>query len=202
MIDIVYTYEVIDVTIEAKSMQILYKAEGRPDVLMGARLPYEGETLSDIVRMYTPIHIWEEQTRAVSTVEIGTSGIVSSSGTPNTAGTNTLEHAKLYKLMQIAAARYAYETSGVVVNGVLIQTDRITQATITSAFTSLSQGLTTAIDWKADNQWITIGLSEITAIAQAVVSHVQSAFSLEKLLNDQVVAATTIEEVGLVTWPQ
>ena len=202
--EIVYTYEIAKVDAESKTMEILYTSENRPQVLVGAKMPYEDESLEEIVKSYAPLHFWWEQGKTVKSIEVGTTGIQQSIPTSMlNLSTLSLESAKINKLTRLSVERYIYEISGITLNGIQIQTDRTTQATVSAAFISLSQGLATSIDWKTGSgQWIAIGLPEITAIAQAVVSHVQNAFSLEKTLSDQVNAATTIEEVESIIWPQ
>lgn len=71
-----YTFEVVAVDIQAKSMEILYKSEGRQDMLIGTRLPYENETLEDIVRMYEPVSYWIQQDLNVIVPEVGTKGTI------------------------------------------------------------------------------------------------------------------------------
>ena len=69
-----YTYEIILVDEQARCMQVIYTATGHPAMHIGARLPYEGETLEAIIRMYAPIRFWEERTQPVIVPEVGTSG--------------------------------------------------------------------------------------------------------------------------------
>ncbi|MEN6402942.1 MAG: DUF4376 domain-containing protein, partial [Armatimonadia bacterium] len=95
------------------------------------------------------------------------------------------------------------ETSGVVVGGAKIRTDRESQATVTGAFVTLSQGLVQSVDWKAeDGVWVQLTLAEITPIAAAVASHVQACFTAERLLAQQINAAQTIEEINAVHFPE
>jgi hypothetical protein len=46
-------------------MEVVYSSEGRPTLHISARLPFEGETLDDILFMYAPIAYWEELERPV-----------------------------------------------------------------------------------------------------------------------------------------
>jgi hypothetical protein len=114
----------------------------------------------------------------------------------------TVEVAKRRKLAEIADWRYKREVAGVFMNGARIKTDRESQAIITGAFLSLSQGLIQSVDWKAGNgQWVQLGLPEMTAIAQVVSAHVQGCFSLEKQFAELVAAADTIESVQAIVPP-
>lgn len=56
-----YTYEIADVNPDARVMEVIYRADGHQTVRIGARLPYKGENLDSIVRMYEPVAFWLEQ---------------------------------------------------------------------------------------------------------------------------------------------
>lgn len=69
-----YTYEVISTNEQARCMEIVYTATGYPTMHIGARLPYEGETLEAVIRMYAPVRYWEESTKTVVVPQVGVSG--------------------------------------------------------------------------------------------------------------------------------
>jgi hypothetical protein len=69
-----FNYEIISVNEQARCMEIVYTAEGYPVQHIGARLPYEGETVEDIIRMYAPTTLWLELKKSVVTPAVGTSG--------------------------------------------------------------------------------------------------------------------------------
>jgi hypothetical protein len=73
---ITYSYEIVAVNEAARCMEIVYTAEGHQTMHIGARLPYEGETVEQIVRMYEPVRYWEEQQLVVVLPEIGTAGTI------------------------------------------------------------------------------------------------------------------------------
>jgi Domain of unknown function (DUF4376) len=80
-----------------------------------------------------------------------------------------------------AAARYNVETSGITVSGIKIATDRDSQALITGAWAMVQQTPTATIQWKgSDGSWTTINAAQITGIAMAVSTHVQTCFSAEQ----------------------
>lgn len=74
---IAYTYEIVKVDEAARCMEIVYTADGHETMRVGARLPYEGETLEQIVGMYSPVAHWEEKQRPVVVPAIGATGSVS-----------------------------------------------------------------------------------------------------------------------------
>jgi hypothetical protein len=73
---ITYTYEIISVDQTARCMEVVYTSEGNPAMHIGARLPYEGEALEDIIAMYAPIRHWEELKTPVVVPEVGATGVI------------------------------------------------------------------------------------------------------------------------------
>lgn len=69
-----YTYTVVSVDEAARCMEIRYESEGRKPHHVGARLPYEGESLEAIVEMYAPMGFWLEEGRKVIAPSVGSSG--------------------------------------------------------------------------------------------------------------------------------
>jgi len=193
---ILYNYEIIKVDEAARVMEVVYTSEGRQTMHIGARLPYEGESLEAVIQMFSPVPYWLEQEAQTLPVAVGITGTI---GTPVEV---TLESTKQAKLAEIAAARYGYEISGVRVNQVQIRTDRESQAAINGAYVALLNGVLETVDWKgSDGKWVPLTLAEAKILAQAVAEHVQSAFSIEKQLTEQVNVATTIEDVETIKWP-
>lgn len=77
MTTISYTYEITRVDPDAKAMDILYTSPEYGTTLVGARMPWDGETVEQIAQMYSPVRNWIEQTLAVAPVSAGTSGDLS-----------------------------------------------------------------------------------------------------------------------------
>lgn len=197
MTNIPYTYEVTEA--DENGIVLLFKSPGRPDMPVGAHTPREGESLDAVASMYAPIGNWLDMDRARVVPAVGATG----SYAPPSPEPVTLESAKAQKLAELAAWRYEMEIAGINVAGSKIKTDRESQATLTGAFISLSQGLAASIDWKADGgQWVTLTLAEITPIAQAVVAHVQACFTAEKALAAEIRSMTSIEAVQSFTFPE
>jgi hypothetical protein len=84
---ITYSFEIISVNEQARCMEIVYTAEGHQTMHIGARLPYEGETLEQIVRMYEPVRYWEEQQLAVVVPQVGTTGTLEPIPVPESQST-------------------------------------------------------------------------------------------------------------------
>lgn len=71
-----YKFEVVSVDESARCMEVVYTADGKPTMRISARLPYEGESLEAIVRMYAPLRYWEEMTLRQQPVAPGTGGVI------------------------------------------------------------------------------------------------------------------------------
>lgn len=73
---ITYSYTVAAVDPAARCMEIVYESEGRQTMRIGARLPFVGEILEDVVRAYAPIRFWEEQELSVVVPQVGATGVI------------------------------------------------------------------------------------------------------------------------------
>jgi hypothetical protein len=69
-----YSYEIINVDKEAKTMEIVYTSEKYGTLHVGCRMPWKDETVEDIVLMYNPSAYWLELDREVMDVEVGVKG--------------------------------------------------------------------------------------------------------------------------------
>lgn len=74
MSDITYTYEIISVSESARCMEIVYTSPAHGTMHVGARLPYEGETLEQIVSMFSPVAEWRANSLSVVAPAVGASG--------------------------------------------------------------------------------------------------------------------------------
>lgn len=74
MTTVEYTYEITRVDPAAKAMDITYTSPVYGSLVVGARMPWEGESLEDIVRMFSPVRYWLEKSTPVAEVPAGASG--------------------------------------------------------------------------------------------------------------------------------
>ena len=111
-----------------------------------------------------------------------------------------LAGAKAAKKDEIAAARYAAEIAGVTVGGVVVRTDRESQALITGAALKAVQDGTYSCTWKAESGFVTLNAGTIIAVADAVRTHVQGCFDAEAAKCALIDAAQTVEDVEAVEW--
>lgn len=92
----------------------------------------------------------------------------------------TAAQARAEKLAALAALRYQKEMAGIVVGGVMVRTDRESQAQLNGAYVSLKEGLIPDTPWKAANGWVPLAFADIAPVAQAVAAHVRACFANEK----------------------
>ena len=111
-----------------------------------------------------------------------------------------LEKAKSEKKQEIAAARYAAEIAGVTVGGVVVKTDRESQALITGAALKATQDGTYSCTWKAESGFVTLNAATVLAVADAVRTHVQTCFDAEAAKCILIDAAQTVDDVEAVEW--
>lgn len=87
--NIEYTYRITNVDKQAKSMEIMYESSKYGVLHVGARMPWEDETLEDVVRMYNPVNYWLEKEKEVLDVEVGAYGVQSISLEPSVQPDNS-----------------------------------------------------------------------------------------------------------------
>lgn len=73
---ITYTYEIIAVDEAARCMEVVYSAEGHQTMHIGARLPFEGESLEAVIKAFAPVPLWVEMATPVVAPQVGVSGVV------------------------------------------------------------------------------------------------------------------------------
>ena len=109
--------------------------------------------------------------------------------------------AKEAKKAEIAQARYNAEIAGVTINGVLIKTDRETQAVLTAACLQAYIDSGYSLNWKTrDGTFVSLPAEQIMAFGTAVRAHVQWCFDHEAELLPLIEAATTEAELDAVKW--
>ena len=77
-----YAYQIVSVDEAARCMEVIYTSEGHQTMRIGARLPFEGESLESVVRMFEPVALWQELSASVVVPEVGASGVVISAAPP------------------------------------------------------------------------------------------------------------------------
>jgi hypothetical protein len=111
------------------------------------------------------------------------------------------DEAKDLKRQELATARHEAVNGGTTFNGIPIRTDNQTRNELSTARQFAKDDPNLTIQWKLGNgSFITLDSPTIIAMADAVLAHQQAQFTKEKLLNDQIDAVTTAEELKAVEW--
>ena len=112
-----------------------------------------------------------------------------------------LEIAKRESLEKLAMKRWQVETGGFLWNGLLVDTDRESQAKLHAAFQLATNGLwPPGAGWKFKNESRELTPNELTDLAISVGLFVQGCYTIERELADKVEAATTIAGIKW-RWP-
>lgn len=94
-----YSYNIISVDHAARCMEVVYSSDGRQTMHIGARLPYENETLESVIAMYAPIAYWIEQEQQVQAPVVLTTGELEYAPSVDT---EVLAHTKRNSLLLIS----------------------------------------------------------------------------------------------------
>lgn len=114
--------------------------------------------------------------------------------------------ARLAKLAELGAIRFAKEEGGTVFNGAPLATDRVTQTKLTAAYVKATANPDYVIaDWKfAPGVFGTLNAATIIAAANAVEAHIQACFTRESELTAAILAANPeqLDAINLnLGWP-
>jgi hypothetical protein len=90
--DIQFSYEILSVDNDARCMEVLYTSEGRKPVHVGVRIPYEGESLDEVILSFCPREYWESLERTIQPVNAGVKGTLNLVNTPPPASTEPNNH--------------------------------------------------------------------------------------------------------------
>lgn len=106
---------------------------------------------------------------------------------------------------QIAEKRWEVETGGMVLMGIPLNTDPISQTKYIGAHLSASQNPNYTVKWKTANGFMNLDANTIILIADSVRTFVQNCFNHESDLVTAVDSANTISELSTVDidndWP-
>lgn len=71
-----YTYKITATNPDIGAMEVEFSAAGLPTVLVGARMPYQGEDLDALVRSFAPLGHWETVGKTIADVQVGHEALV------------------------------------------------------------------------------------------------------------------------------
>ena len=118
----------------------------------------------------------------------------------------TLEGAKAKRWGEIKQQRDAIEGSGFTWDGSVFDSDLTSQSRIQGAVQlavlAAGAGQPFSIEWTlADNSVRTLNGTDMINVGFALAAHVESVFTIGRALREDILAATTVPEVGAVQWP-
>ena len=79
MTDITYTYEIISVDESARCMEVVYRSDTYGVMHVGARLPFEGEALEQVISMFSPVAEWRLRDLTIVPPSQGATGSITAS---------------------------------------------------------------------------------------------------------------------------
>jgi len=187
-----YTYEVVSVDEAAKCMEIVYTAQGRETLRIGARLPYVGESFDAVVAMYAPLAYWMDSERQVVAVSVGSKGVVR----PDSAAPATLEEARTAKCRYVAQRMDALTRAPITVGAYSVSANLNSLASALLAYTALKEGLVPSADFRtANGSTLPLGLDTAKELLGVLTSRVQQLLAEEQTLLAAVTAANSIAEL-------
>lgn len=104
------------------------------------------------------------------------------------------------KLWQLADARWREEISGVMYNGHEFHSDRESQNRIFQACIASLSDPDFTVTWKTKDGWLEMNASDFITLHSEFQTFLQGLYQKEKALQEQVEAATTIEELNEIEW--
>jgi hypothetical protein len=70
--NIIYTYKILKIDEENKTMEVQYDHEEFGSIHTFTRIPYEDETLEMVISMYSPVAFWLEKTKKRQNIQADT----------------------------------------------------------------------------------------------------------------------------------
>lgn len=104
------------------------------------------------------------------------------------------------KLWQLADARWQEEVSGFMYNGHEFHSDRESQGRFFQAYMASLSDPNFTITWKTKDGWLEMTASDFITLYNEFQTFLQGLYQKEKALQEQVEAATTIEELNTIEW--
>jgi len=157
---------------------------------IGSKIPL------DAVEVTTDRHAELMQAIAAGHVISVQSGAVVSS-----APTVSMDAARSAKIAEIDAARDAALDAGFVFNGVRYDCDDLSVQRITGATVLGILNPAFSTPWITfDNTVVTLSATDLAGLGAAAAQHVATQLFKARALKDEVLAATTVEQVSAINW--
>ena len=104
------------------------------------------------------------------------------------------------KLWQLADARWREEVSGFIYNGHEFHSDRESQNRFFQAYMASLSDPNFVVTWKTKDGWLEMTALDFITLYNEFQIFLQGLYQKEKALQEQVKAATTIEELNAIKW--
>lgn len=80
-----FTYEITAIDETQKKLFVTYRSQGRPTVESAARIPWENETLEQVITHFAPITYWESLDVPTTSepIVVGQTGTITVNTVPN-----------------------------------------------------------------------------------------------------------------------
>ncbi|EEE42850.1 DUF4376 domain-containing protein [Roseibium alexandrii] len=117
--------------------------------------------------------------------------------------TETPEKTRQLQKEALAAKRWEVETGGLILNGVLIDTSRESQAMINGAYAQAQRKKDAPgymINFKGRDGWVSLTADQMINIGEAVGDFVQACFDHERSLSDLIDQSDTSVDIN-AGWP-
>jgi len=111
-----------------------------------------------------------------------------------------IEQLKTEKIAELADARWREETGGYFYNNHEFHSDRESQDRFFQAYIASLSDPSFAVTWKTKDGWLEMIASDFITLYNEFQAFLQGLYQKEKALQEQVKAATTIEELNEIEW--
>jgi hypothetical protein len=111
-----------------------------------------------------------------------------------------IEKYKAKKIAELANARWREEVGGYMYNGHEFHSDRESQDRFFQAYMASLSDSNFTVTWKTKNGWLEMTASDFITLYNEFYVFLQNLYQKEKNLQEQIEAATTIEELEAIQW--
>lgn len=202
---ITYSFKIVSTYKPEKTMEVVYTSEGRQTMHISARMPYEHESVNDVVAMFAPVPYWMEQDLVVKDVPVGTSGVVTVDAAKphHQEPTDSLASVKARKKLELYASKEGLEQAGVSLGDIRFDSDRCEQAALLTTLEVIRSGAMSSVEWRtSDGSFVALDEAKIVSLLTAIAIQTQTAVSTEKTLRALVDAAQDKDAVAAIAWPE
>ena len=208
MKQVTYSYEVLSIDDGTKTMQVKYSAEGRDDVLVSARLPYQNESIEAVIDQFSPVLMWEEADVVRNTPSVGMSGTntieitgLGDSISDSSTDDEKLEYKKGMMKNELTITRRNAIAGGFIMTdeGHKFSTSFQTLSNISSAIDVMRSEGIGSVNWKTQSgAFINVDDVDLEKAKADIVVFIQKIFDWEKSVSDDIDACTTIDSLALI----